>query len=158
GADQDAAQVLGRVRRGHAHHGAVFDGEAAAERAAGAVVEDDGPGHRAPLHPLEEVGDAHGGDEPAQHQAWQHSRRSASMQSVIAAPARRLVGYALVAILFGILVVQSLLALPWAAADDQTSACRALSPMPFNPQIGKLPAPAPDFEAADFKGQMASLS
>jgi peroxiredoxin len=76
---------------------------------------------------------------------------------VIAVPARKLAGYAIVAILFGILVVQYLLALAPAAEDDRTSACRALSPMPFNPQIGKLPAPAPDFEAVDFTGQRASL-
>ncbi len=30
--------------------------------------------------------------------------------------------------------------------------------MPFNPAIGKLPAPAPDFEAVDYTGQKTRLS
>jgi len=77
---------------------------------------------------------------------------------VIAVPARKLAGYAIVGALLGVLVVQYLVALPSAAVDDRTSACRALNPMPFNPQIGKLPAAAPDFEAVDHTGQKTSLA
>src|SRR5262249_58119717 len=58
----------------------------------------------------------------------------------------------------GILVGQYLFALPSAAQDDRTSTCRALGPMPFNPQIGKLPVTAPDFEAVDYTGKTASLA
>jgi peroxiredoxin len=71
---------------------------------------------------------------------------------------RRLAGYAIVAILLGILVVQYVMALQPSADDDRTAACRALNPMPFNPAIGKLPAPAPDFEAADYTGQTTRLA
>ena len=77
---------------------------------------------------------------------------------MIAVPARKLAGYAIVAILLGILVVQYLVALPSAAKDDKSSACRALNPMPFNPQIGKLPVAAPEFEATDYQGQATSLA
>jgi len=77
---------------------------------------------------------------------------------VIAVPARKLAGYAIVAILLGILVVQYLVALPAAAEDDRTSACRALGPMPFNPQIGKLPVVAPEFQAVDYTGKTTSLA
>jgi peroxiredoxin len=79
------------------------------------------------------------------------------MAKVIAVPPRQLAGYAIVATLLGILGVQYLTALPSAAQDDRTSSCRALNPMPFNPQIGKLPVPAPDFQAVDYKGQTTSL-
>src|SRR5262249_49386007 len=80
------------------------------------------------------------------------------IDSVIAVPARKLAGYAIVAILLGILVGQYLFALPSAAQDDRTSACRALGPMLFNPQIGKLPVTAPDFEAVDYTGKTTSLA
>jgi cytochrome c biogenesis protein CcmG, thiol:disulfide interchange protein DsbE len=71
---------------------------------------------------------------------------------------RKIVGYAIVAILIGILAVQYLMALPSAAHDDRTAACRALNPMPFNAALGRLPAPAPDFQAEDHTGQVTSLS
>lgn len=77
---------------------------------------------------------------------------------MIAGAERKLAGYAIVAVLFGVLVVQYLLALPSSAVDDRTSSCRALNPMPFNPQIGKLPVSAPDFDATDFTGQATSLA
>ncbi len=77
---------------------------------------------------------------------------------MIAVPARKWAGYAIVAVLVGILAVQYLMALPSAAEDDRTSACRALNPMPFNPQLGKLPVKAPDFEAVDYQGQTTRLS
>jgi peroxiredoxin len=80
------------------------------------------------------------------------------MLRVIEVQARKLAGYGIVAILVGILAVQYLIALGPAAEDDRMSACRALNPMPFNPQIGKLPAPAPDFEAVDYRGQKTNLS
>jgi peroxiredoxin len=80
------------------------------------------------------------------------------MPSVIALETRKLAGYAIVAILLGILVVQYFLALSPSAQDDRAAACRALNPMPFNAAIGKLPAPAPDFEAPDYTGQMSRLS
>jgi peroxiredoxin len=76
---------------------------------------------------------------------------------VFAASPRQLAGYAIVAILVGILVVQYVLAVPSSADDDRTAACRALSPMPFNPAIGKLPAPAPTFEATDYTGQTTGI-
>ena len=79
------------------------------------------------------------------------------MVLVIAVPPRKLAGYAIVAILVGILVVQYLMAVPPSAQDDRTAACRALAPMPFNPAIGKLPVAAPDFEAADYTGQKTRL-
>src|SRR5512134_1088189 len=71
---------------------------------------------------------------------------------------KKIVGYGIVAILLGILAVQYVVALPAVARDDQASACRALSPMPFNPVLGRLPAPAPEFTAQDVSGQMATLS
>jgi peroxiredoxin len=71
---------------------------------------------------------------------------------------RKVAGYAIVAILLGILVVQYVLALPTAVDDDRMSACRALAPTAFNPALGKLPAPAPEFEAQDYTGKPASLS
>lgn len=71
---------------------------------------------------------------------------------------RKVAGYAIVAVLLGILVVQYLLALPPSANDDRLAACRALSPMPFNAALGKLPAPAPDFQAEDHTGQKSSIS
>jgi peroxiredoxin len=71
---------------------------------------------------------------------------------------KKIVGYGIVAILLGILAVQYVVALPAVARDDQGSACRALSPMPFNPVLGRLPAAAPDFEAQDVAGQMANIS
>ena len=76
---------------------------------------------------------------------------------VIAVEPRKLVGYAIVAILVGILGVQYLLAVAPSAHDDRTAACRALSPMPFNPAIGKLPAPAPELEAAEYTGNTTRL-
>jgi len=80
------------------------------------------------------------------------------MKRVIALEPRKVAGYAIVAILVGILVVQYVLAVGPSAADDRTAACRALSPMPFNPAIGKLPVPAPEFEAADYTGQATKLA
>lgn len=77
---------------------------------------------------------------------------------MIALEPRKIAGYAIVAILLSILTVQYLAALPSAAQDDRTAACRALNPMPFNPALGRLPAIAPDFQAEDHTGQMASLS
>lgn len=71
---------------------------------------------------------------------------------------RKVAGYIIVALLLGILAVQYLFALQPAAEDDRLSACRVLSPMPFNRALGKLPAPAPDFQAEDHTGQMASLA
>ena len=76
---------------------------------------------------------------------------------MIAVEPRKLAGYAIVAILLSILVVQYLMAMPPSAADDRKAACRALNPMPFNPAIGKLPAPAPELEAADYTGQTTRL-
>src|SRR6266498_2406078 len=80
------------------------------------------------------------------------------MGTVISIPPRQLAGYGIVTVLLAILVVQYLGALAPSAEDDRMSACRALSPMPFNPLIGKLPVPAPEFEAVDFKGQTTSLA
>jgi peroxiredoxin len=77
---------------------------------------------------------------------------------VIALEPRKLAGYAIVAILVGILVVQYVLAVGPSASDDRTAACRALAPMPFNPAIGKLPVAAPDFEAADYTGATTRLA
>lgn len=71
---------------------------------------------------------------------------------------KKIVGYAIVAILIGILAVQYVVALPAVAKDDHASACRSLSPMPFNPALGRLPAMAPEFQAKDKTGQMASIS
>lgn len=71
---------------------------------------------------------------------------------------RKIVGYVIVAILLGILAVQYVVALPAVARDDQTSACRALSPMPFNPALGRLPAAAPDFQAEGADGKMYPIS
>jgi peroxiredoxin len=71
---------------------------------------------------------------------------------------KKVAGYVIVAILLGILTVQYVIALPAVAKDDRTASCRALSPMPFNRALGRLPAPAPDFQAQDVTGQMASLS
>jgi peroxiredoxin len=77
---------------------------------------------------------------------------------VLTVEPRKIAGYGIVAILLGILVVQYVVALPETAQDDRTAPCRALSPMPFNPKLGKLPAPAPEFKAQDHTGQMTSLS
>ena len=71
---------------------------------------------------------------------------------------RQAAGYAIVAILLGILVVQYVVALPTSVQDDRTASCRALNPMPFNPKLGKLPAPAPEFQAADHTGAKTALS
>ena len=79
------------------------------------------------------------------------------MTEVIALEPRKIAGYAIVAILVGILVVQYVLAVGPSAQDDRGAACRALAPMPFNPAIGKLPAPAPDFEAVDYTGQPTNV-
>ncbi len=79
------------------------------------------------------------------------------MAAVFTLDLRKLAGYGIVVILVGILVVQYVMAVAPSAQDDRTAACRALAPMPFNPAIGKLPAPAPDFEAADYTGQTTSL-
>jgi peroxiredoxin len=77
---------------------------------------------------------------------------------VIALEPRKIAGYAIVTGLVGLLVVQYLMALPSVAHDDRTAACRALSPMPFNPALGRLPAPAPAFQAEDHTGQKAGLA
>ena len=80
------------------------------------------------------------------------------MGPVISVPPRQLAGYGIVTVLLAILVVQYVGALAPSAADDRMSGCRALNPMPFNPQIGKLPVAAPDFEAVDYQGQNTSLA
>jgi peroxiredoxin len=80
------------------------------------------------------------------------------MPQVFAMDPRKLAGYGIVALLLGILGVQYFVALPGAALDDRRSSCRALSPTPFNAALGKLPAPAPDFQAEDVTKQMAGLS
>jgi peroxiredoxin len=77
---------------------------------------------------------------------------------VITIEPKKIVGYGIVAILLGILAVQYVVALPAVARDDQASACRALSPMPFNPKLGRLPAAAPEFQAQAVNGEMAALS
>jgi peroxiredoxin len=77
---------------------------------------------------------------------------------VLTVEPRKLAGYGIVAILVGILVVQYVVALPQSASDDRTASCRALNPMPFNPKLGKLPAPAPEFKAPDHTGKLAALS
>jgi peroxiredoxin len=71
---------------------------------------------------------------------------------------RKVAGYVIVAFLLGVLVIQYLVALPSAADDDRLSACRALSPTPFNHALGKLPATAPAFEAEDYTGKKATLA
>lgn len=71
---------------------------------------------------------------------------------------RKIAGYVIVAILLGVLAVQYVIALPSVAQDDRTASCRALNPMPFNPKLGRLPAPAPDFQAEDHTGKPVSLS
>jgi peroxiredoxin len=71
---------------------------------------------------------------------------------------RKVTGYAIVAVLVGVLVVQYVRAVGPSADDDRLSACRAMSPMPINPALGKFPTKAPDFEAADFTGAMVPLS
>jgi cytochrome c biogenesis protein CcmG/thiol:disulfide interchange protein DsbE len=71
---------------------------------------------------------------------------------------RKLVAYAIVAILLGILAVQYLMALAPAAQEDRTSACRALQPTPFNPRLGKFPVIAPEVTAVDYTNQQVQLS
>jgi len=85
------------------------------------------------------------------------------MNGTAAAPAlgrdpRKLVAYAIVAILLGILAAQYLMALAPAAQEDRTSACRALQPSPFNPRLGKLPVYAPEATALDYTKQQVQLS
>lgn len=80
------------------------------------------------------------------------------MLTVFSLEPRKVVGYAIVALLLGILGIQYLMALPASAQDDRLSACRALSPTPFNSALGKLPAPAPNFNADDYTGKPASLA
>jgi peroxiredoxin len=80
------------------------------------------------------------------------------MRPAVSIEPRKLAGYAIVAVLLGVLVTQYLMALPSSAHDDRFSACRALSPTPFNAALGKLPAQAPDFQAEDHTGQLASLT
>jgi peroxiredoxin len=77
---------------------------------------------------------------------------------VIALEPRKIAGYAIVAILLGVLLVQYIVALPSAANDDRTAACRALNPMPFSPALGRLPAPAPEITAEDHNGKPAKLA
>lgn len=40
----------------------------------------------------------------------------------------------------------------------RAAACQALQPAPFNPVLGPLPAPAPDFTLKDYAGRPVSLS
>jgi thiol-disulfide isomerase/thioredoxin len=71
---------------------------------------------------------------------------------------RKVAGYVIVAVLVGILVVQYVRAVRPSADEDRLSACRALNPMPFNPAIGKLPVPAPNFQAQDYRGNVVDLA
>lgn len=70
---------------------------------------------------------------------------------------RKLIGYAIVAILVAIMAVQYVRAVGPATEQERRSACVALRPTPFNSALGKLPTPAPALAAQDYTGKMVDL-
>jgi thiol-disulfide isomerase/thioredoxin len=71
---------------------------------------------------------------------------------------RKIVAYAIVAILLGILGTQYLMALAPAAQEDRMAACRTMQPTQFNPKLGMFPVMAPETTALDYTNQPVQLS